>query len=144
VKYKVNFPVCFPTVDLFIIAGKSILLGRKSTDPVGLWRFSGGFVDPGESLEQAALREAYEETGVVGKNPVYLFSMAIDDSRYSDSVHSVTTSMFGIEFDEEPKIKAGDDLEEVRWFYFPDLTEGFFINTHKPLITKLLKGIEDA
>lgn len=52
-----------PTVDIIIrVDGKIVLIERKNA-PFG-WALPGGFVDYGESLETAALREAAEETGL--------------------------------------------------------------------------------
>jgi ADP-ribose pyrophosphatase YjhB (NUDIX family) len=53
-----------PTVDIIIeIAGRGIVLIERKNPPHG-WAIPGGFVDYGESLEQAALREAKEETSL--------------------------------------------------------------------------------
>lgn len=53
----------FPTVDIIIeIRGEIVLIERKN-EPLG-WALPGGFVDYGESLEAAAVREAREETGL--------------------------------------------------------------------------------
>lgn len=52
-----------PTVDIIIeIAGKIVLIKRKNP-PAG-WAIPGGFIDYGESAEEAARREANEETGL--------------------------------------------------------------------------------
>lgn len=52
-----------PTVDIIIeIEGGIVLIERKNP-PFG-WALPGGFVDYGESFEQAAVREAMEETGL--------------------------------------------------------------------------------
>ncbi len=51
-----------PTVDIIIeIPSRGIVLIKRKNPPYG-WAIPGGFVDYGESLEQAALREAQEET----------------------------------------------------------------------------------
>ena len=53
-----------PTVDIIIeIEDRGIVLIKRRHPPVG-WAIPGGFVDYGESLEEAALREAREETSL--------------------------------------------------------------------------------
>lgn len=53
----------FPTVDIIIETGGGIVLIRRRNPPLG-WALPGGFVDYGESLEAAAVREAREETSL--------------------------------------------------------------------------------
>jgi len=53
----------FPTVDIIIEVEKGIVLIRRKNPPYG-WALPGGFVDYGESLEAAAIREAREETSL--------------------------------------------------------------------------------
>ena len=52
-----------PTVDIIIRHQGGIVLIERRNEPLG-WALPGGFVDYGESLEAAALREAREETGL--------------------------------------------------------------------------------
>jgi bifunctional NMN adenylyltransferase/nudix hydrolase len=117
---KHRYPVSFQTVDAAILSGGRVLLGRKKRDG-SKWRFVGGFVDPSDpSLEGAVAREVREETGLEVATVRYIGSERIDDYRYRigyDKILSalfVVTIMFGAP-------KAGDDLDEVKWFEFADL-----------------------
>ena len=52
-----------PTVDIIIEVGEKIVLIRRKHPPAG-WAIPGGFIDRGERAEEAAIREAREETGL--------------------------------------------------------------------------------
>jgi 8-oxo-dGTP diphosphatase len=78
----------FPTVDIIIeLQGKIVLIKRKNP-PYG-WALPGGFVDYGESLESAAIRESYEETGLKIDN-LHLLGCYSDPDRDS-RMHTITT-----------------------------------------------------
>lgn len=53
----------FPTVDIIIEINSGIILIERKNPPYG-WALPGGFVDYGETLEDAAIREAEEETSL--------------------------------------------------------------------------------
>ncbi|MBN1664704.1 MAG: NUDIX hydrolase [Deltaproteobacteria bacterium] len=63
-KEIVSYRNPFPTVDIIIeLEGRGIVLIKRKNPPYG-WAIPGGFVDYGESLEEAAVREAKEETSL--------------------------------------------------------------------------------
>ncbi len=78
----------FPTVDIIIEVGEKIVLIERKNPPYGL-ALPGGFVDYGESLEEAAVREAEEETGlkVELSCQLYTYSEPGRDPRF----HTITT-----------------------------------------------------
>lgn len=58
-----NYRNPVPTVDIIIETSGGILLIERRNEPLG-WALPGGYVDYGEMLEDAARREALEETGM--------------------------------------------------------------------------------
>jgi ADP-ribose pyrophosphatase YjhB (NUDIX family) len=83
------FQNAIPTVDIIIeIESKEILLIKRKNPPYG-WAIPGGFVDYGESLEEAAVREAKEETNLDVKiiRQFHTYSDPKRDPRH----HSIST-----------------------------------------------------
>lgn len=102
-----------PTVDVLIAQpGLGIVLVRRRNDPPG-WALPGGFVDYGESLEQAARREALEETGlhVELRELLGLWSDPERDPR----LHTIT-AVFVAVTDSPEALCGGDDASEARFF----------------------------
>ena len=60
-----QFPRIDPAIIVLIHDGERALLGRQASWPEGRFSTIAGFVEPGESLEDAVIREAREETGVI-------------------------------------------------------------------------------
>lgn len=106
-----------PTVDLIIEQDGKIILVKRKNPPHG-WSFPGGFVDYGESLEDAAVREAREETGLDVKlvRQFHSYSDPGRDARF----HTITT-VFIAEAEGEPI--AGDDAADVHAFDIGELPE---------------------
>jgi NAD+ diphosphatase len=59
-----HFPRTDPAVIMLVHAGDHCLLGRQPRFPPGMYSTLAGFVEPGESLEEAVAREVLEETGI--------------------------------------------------------------------------------
>jgi len=105
----------FPTVDLIIEAvspdgGRGIVLINRKNPPFG-WALPGGFVDYGETLEDAARREALEETSLEVEL-VRQFHTYSDPAR-DPRKHTITT-VFIARASGTPRAK--DDAKEARVF----------------------------
>ncbi len=63
---NLSFPRTDPTVIMAIVSsdGTKLLLGRGKRYPPGWYSTLAGFLEPGESIEEAVRREAWEESGV--------------------------------------------------------------------------------
>ena len=107
-----------PTVDIIIEMERGgIVLIKRKNPPLG-WALPGGFVDYGESLEQAARREAEEETSLKVKLQYQLH--AYSDPERDPRHHTISVVFVAIATGEP---KAADDAEEVGIFgrdFLPD------------------------
>ena len=99
-----------PTVDIIISYQNGIVLIERLNPPPG-WALPGGFVDYGESLETAAVREAFEETGlnVQLTGQLHTYSDPLRDPRQ----HTISTVFTAIG---EGSLQAGDDAGQARIF----------------------------
>ncbi len=98
------------TVDIIIEVGGGIVLIERKNPPHG-WALPGGFVDYGESLESAAVREAKEETSLdVGlTEQFYTYSDPSRDARH----HTVSTVFIAVA---EGTPRGDDDAKEAGIF----------------------------
>ncbi|MGK3711061.1 NAD(+) diphosphatase [Arthrobacter sp. IK3] len=111
----------FPRTDPAIIVAVTdpadrILLGRAAAWPGNRYSTLAGFVEPGESLEAAAIREVAEESAVVVRNPQYLGSQPWPFP---------CSLMLGFcaEADGTEPQADGVEMADVRWFTRRELTE---------------------
>lgn len=92
-----------------------VLLIQRDREPfAGRWALPGGFVDPQETLEQAALRELAEETGVSKVYLEQLHSFGAPDRDPRDRVITVAYYALVRRLDHAPQ--AASDARAVAWF----------------------------
>lgn len=132
-----QYPVCLATVDIAIFNddNSKILLGRKPDEEK--YRLIGGFVDPGETLEDAAIRETKEEASIKIFPPIYQKSFVVNDWRYRSERNKITTSLF-VANHAHGTPEPNDDIEELKWFKFNGDMVKELIQGHIPLINHLL------
>ena len=99
-----------PTVDIIIEYQGGIVLIERRNPPPG-WALPGGFIDRGESAENAAVREAAEETGLdlLELRQFHVYSDPARDPR----LHTITTVFTAIGRGE---LAAADDAANARVF----------------------------
>lgn len=103
-------------VAVIIECQDKILFGVRKNEPKrGMFDLPGGFVDQGETAEQALRREMQEELGVTVQDMRYLFSFP-NKYLYCGIEYDTLDLIFLVRFDEFPQIQAADDLEAVIWF----------------------------
>ncbi|HET7385343.1 MAG TPA: NAD(+) diphosphatase [Nocardioidaceae bacterium] len=111
-----QFPRADPAVIMLVTDGERALLGRQSQWPQGRYSTLAGFVDPGESFEQAVVREVAEETGVqVGEvryfgNQPWPFPASLMIGFFA---RATSTEI----------IVDGDELSDARWFTRAEVEE---------------------
>jgi NAD+ diphosphatase len=107
-----HFPRTDPAVIMLIHdGGERCLLGRQPTWPPGMHSTLAGFVEPGESLEEAVAREVWEEVGL---------KVAVADVTYSSSQPWPFPASIMLGFharaDFAPLQLGPDELESARWY----------------------------
>jgi 8-oxo-dGTP diphosphatase len=107
-----------PTVDVVIsLPGDRVVLVARRFAPLG-WALPGGFVDEGETVEAAAVREALEETGLAVRLTALLG--VYSDPRRDARKHTMSTVFLG-RADGTPR--GRDDAAEARAFGWDALPE---------------------
>ncbi|MBK6599826.1 MAG: NAD(+) diphosphatase [Proteobacteria bacterium] len=113
----------FPRLDPAVIVlvtdnqGERALLGRQASWPPGRYSTVAGFVEPGESLEDAVAREVHEETGVRVKDVRYLSSQPWP---FPSSLMLGFQAVGG----DEPIEHIDGELEDARWFTRAQIAAG--------------------
>jgi 8-oxo-dGTP diphosphatase len=97
------------------------------------WTLPKGKLDPGESFEEAALREVEEETGLVCSLEVELASTHYSDRKGRAKV----VRYWRMEVDEDPGFEPNDEVDELLWVGVEEATE---LLTY-PRDADLLKGL---
>jgi len=124
----------FVTVDAIIELPEGIVIIQRSNPPFG-WALPGGFVDYGESLEEAVKREAKEETNLdlTGIKQFHTYSNPQRDPRF----HTIGT-VFTAKAKGSPK--AGDDAAGLKIIKPAEIKKLNFAFDHKDILADYLKS----
>jgi len=124
-----------PCVAILIVRDDKLLLARRRWEPAkGEWDIPGGFVDRGESAEEAVAREACEETTLRVRVTEYLGS--VPDVYGSRQAPTISLCFLVEILAGEPKARS--DVEKLEWFSLDELP-GKMAFAHQEDVFELLK-----
>lgn len=126
------FPRVDPAVIVLVTDGDRALLGRQPGWPAGRYSTIAGFVEPGESLEDAVRREVLEETGVETGAMTYQSSQPWPFPR---------SLMLGFRaVARTTEVRIGDaELEDARWFHRDELRSGKMLPFPQSIAYRLIQ-----
>lgn len=132
------------TVDIVIFTvrngGLEVLLVKRGVPPFeGQYAVPGGFIRDGESIEDAAVRELYEETGVrnVFLEQLYTFG----DPKRDPRGRVITVSYYALIASGKLSLVAGADAAEATWFPVSDLPSLAF--DHRSILDYALERLRN-
>jgi len=104
-----HFPRTDPVVIMLAVDGERCLLGRQARFPKNMYSALAGFLEPGETIEEAVRRELHEESGVVCDEVRYVASQPwpFPSSLMIGCLARAATSEIVVD---------GQELEDARWF----------------------------
>jgi 8-oxo-dGTP pyrophosphatase MutT (NUDIX family) len=113
-----HFPLILAGATVLIINNNELLMLLRSDN--GCWGLPGGMMEPGERLEDTAIRETLEETGILLSN-ITLFGVFSGPELYykypnGDEVYNVSAVYTSIGDDTEKEITLSEHSD---WKYFP-------------------------
>jgi NAD+ diphosphatase len=112
-----QFPRIDPAIIVLVSDGERALLGRQAAWPAGRYSTIAGFVEPGESLEDAVAREVFEETGIQVDRVEYHSSQPWpfpSSLMLGFTAHAVSSEIH----------LRDDELEDAKWFTRADIAAG--------------------
>jgi bifunctional NMN adenylyltransferase/nudix hydrolase len=144
---KAPYPPTFVTVDAVVRqSGHLLLVTRRDQPGEGLWALPGGFVNQTESLEEAVIRELYEETRIDVPKPVIKGSITgrrVFDNPNRSTRGRTITECFDIKLNDGfdlPRVKGSDDADKAFWVPYAEvvLNRDKFFEDHFSMIQAMV------
>jgi ADP-ribose pyrophosphatase YjhB (NUDIX family) len=102
--------------------GRFLLVRRRNPPAADLYAFPGGRAEPGETPEETAIRELFEETGLLGREPQLIETVELLPEDGAPESHFLL-SVFRVVAPPETIAIANDDALEAGWFLPEQITE---------------------
>lgn len=135
----------FVTVDAVVVQSAHVLLVERGARPgKGQWALPGGFINSGESLRAACLRELKEETRLKIPMPVLngnIQSQTVFDDPHRSKRGRTITHAFFIHLPAEtalPKVKGSDDAKKAFWVPLAELNPVHMYEDHYFIIQRMV------
>jgi len=123
---------------------KVLLVLRGQAPAKGLWAIPGGSVELGESLQAAAEREVWEETGlrIKARKVIHAFDGIQRDKAGRVQYHYVIVDLLATALDPAQPLRPADDVSDAAWFTLSDMDQpGLPISkTTRDLLRKIMNG----
>ncbi|MFW9889485.1 MAG: NUDIX domain-containing protein [Candidatus Thorarchaeota archaeon] len=130
-----------PAVDVAVIDGNNLLLVKRGKNPFkDRWALPGGFVEYGETVENTAVREVLEETGV--QITLEAILGVYSDPKRDPRGHTLTTVFIGRRTGGEPV--GGDDAAEAFWVELNSLNSEMLAFDHSIIVDDLRRWLKDS
>ena len=142
------YPIIYVTADAVVMQAGHVLMVQRGADPGnGLWALPGGFVDAvgDRTMEDAALRELREETGIKVPEKVlrgsirgnHVFAAPDRSQRGRTITHAIHIALEDGEWN-LPKVKGSDDAARARWIPISKLNSEEIFEDHYDIIQYFL------
>ncbi|MEY8457896.1 NUDIX hydrolase [Lactococcus ileimucosae] len=136
-------PLVIACASLIIYNDEGILLQKRKD--TGCWSYHGGSIEPGETAEEAARRELFEELGLTVSD-MELFTVCSGEEQHfcypnGDEVHIVDVVYTSKEFSGEIFLESSEVID-ARWFPFEQLPKDIMPSTQTALLNFAKKMIE--
>ena len=139
--YVYEYPRPALTADCLVVnPHDEVLLVRRGGQPYkGCWALPGGFMEMDETLEECAVRELHEETGVVVE-PRQLQLVGVFSTVGRDPRGRTVSAAYAVRLQQMVQGQAGDDADAVKWWPISNLPQLAF--DHQEIVETFLHRVQ--